>query len=101
MSPTVILMARSRIQTQEGSSGRSAWRRLGKLMSEWLCLLSCLSGNIYFGADVYGEETPSLPRRMSDPRQPDLQTQLEDLFDCVWRQEKVWRMENRIQGSGS
>lgn len=94
-------MARSRIGAPEESTGRSPWQRLAKVMHQWLCLLSCLSGNVYFGADIYEEQAPSLRRRMSDPRAPDLQTQLEDLFDCVWRQEKSWRLENRIQGSGS
>lgn len=97
----MILMAGSKLGTREESTKRSPWRRLAKLMHEWLCLLSCLSGNISFSPDVYDEETPSLRRRLIGRGQPDLQTQLEDLFDCVWRQEKMWRLENRIQGSGS
>lgn len=72
-----------------------------KFLYKWLPLLSCLSGNLYFSANNYCDETPYVPNRLSDGGPPDLQTQLEDLFDCVWRQERIWRLENRIQGSGS
>jgi hypothetical protein len=33
------------------------------------------------------------------PLLPDLQTQLEDLFDTVWNQEKMWRREDRVDAA--
>ena len=30
------------------------------------------------------------------PDGPDLQTQLESVFDCVWRAETIWRLEDRV-----
>lgn len=71
-------------------------------MYEWLCLLSCLSGYVYVDTGAYKADTPSRRRNWAlDSGRPDLQTQLESLFDCVWRQERMWRLENRIRGSGS
>lgn len=94
-------MARSDSGRPEESTGSSPWRRVAKLLYEWLCLLSCLSGYVYFSTDVGNADTPSHPRWALASGPPDLQTQLEDLFDCVWRQERMWHLEDRIRGSGS
>ena len=38
-------------------------------------------------------------RQPGDPDAPDLQTQLESLFDCVWRAEAMWRLEDRVSSA--
>ncbi len=68
-------------------------------MYEWLCLLACLSGYAYFDTGDYKAVPPSRPKSGPASGPPDLQTQLESLFDCVWRQERIWRQQNRIRGS--
>ncbi len=83
------------------STKRPAWKRLGRLMYEWLCLLSCLSPNIYFGADACEDRTPSPAYRTTSAVHPDLHAQLEEIFDYVRHQERMWRLENRIRGSGA
>lgn len=78
-------------------------------MYEWLRVLSCLSGNIYYGMDAFEAEAPSSPRRMTDRMRmkrhskdrmqaetPDLQTQYEELLDTVWRCDRWARVEDRI-----
>lgn len=69
------------------------------MMSEGLRLLSRLSLDIYPGLEAIRNETSTRPGRTIRRAQSDLQTQLEDLLDCVWRQEKMWRLEDRIEGS--
>jgi hypothetical protein len=32
----------------------------------------------------------------ADSDAPDLHTQLESLFDCVWRAEAMWSLEDRV-----
>lgn len=96
----MILMARSDSERPEESTGTSPWRRLGKLIYEWLRLLSCLSGYVYFDTGDYKADAPFRSTWALDSERPDLQTQLESLFDCVWRQERIWRLENRTRGSG-
>jgi hypothetical protein len=29
----------------------------------------------------------------------DLDTQLEEILDCVWRQERIWRIQRRIEAT--
>lgn len=35
-------------------------------------------------------------RQSHVPESVDLHTQLESILDCVWRAEKMWRLEDRI-----
>jgi len=35
-------------------------------------------------------------RQSQGPETVDLHTQLESILDCVWRAEKMWRLEDRI-----
>lgn len=92
-------MAQPDVAEPRQSTKHSGWRRFLQLMSEGLCLLSCLSPDIYPGLEAFRNETPSRSARTTRRAQSDLQTQLEDLLDCVWRQEKMWRLEDRIEGS--
>lgn len=98
-SPTVVLMAQPEVAEPRQSTGHSAWRRFWELMSEGLRILSRLSLDTYPGLEGIRNETSPRPGRMIRHAQSDLQTQLEDLLDCVWRQEKMWRLEDRIEGS--
>ena len=38
-------------------------------------------------------------RQSQDSDAPDLQTQLESLFDCIWKAEIMWRLEDRISSA--
>lgn len=80
---------------------RTAWKRLGSLMYKWLCLLSCVSEHISAGPNSNADRASSSLRLPADPVQPDLQAQLEEILDCVRHEERIWRLENRIQGSGA
>jgi hypothetical protein len=56
-----------------------------------LCIWSCLSAAGSFVSLGFDSETANTPA--------DLDAQFEEILDCVWRQERVWRLEQRIQAS--
>jgi hypothetical protein len=111
-SPTVVLMARSDKGKRDTTTGRSAWKRFGHLMYEWLILLACLSGNITFRINAHEDDAPWQSRPPSERarsrlqtqsegrrkvEEPDLHTQYEDLLDTVWRCERQERLYDRIE----
>lgn len=60
--------------------------------------LACLSGAVSLDSISLDNETVSTaPAAGKTP--PDLHTQLEAILDSVWREERMWRLESRIQGS--
>jgi hypothetical protein len=70
---------------------RWLWRRIAAIRYDWLCIFSCLSALGPFVSLRSDSETANTPA--------DLDTQLEEILDCVWRQERIWRLERRIQAS--
>lgn len=73
---------------------RSSWVRLAMLLDRWIHLMACLSGAVV----VDSEQTDSSACLVRNAA-PDLHTQLEEILDSVWREERMWRLESRIQGS--
>jgi hypothetical protein len=72
---------------------RSSWSRVGDLLGRWIRLLACLSGapelvsavGLHGIADQPVQKTP-----------PDLDVQLQEILECVWREERMWSLERRI-----
>ena len=71
--------------------GSWSWNRIAALIYHWLCICSCLSAAGPFVSLRSDSESPTA--------HADLDTQLEDILDCVWREERIWRVENRVQAS--
>jgi len=69
----------------------SSWKRIAALIYHWLCICSCLSAAGPFVSLRSDSQNTNVPA--------DLDTQLEEILDCVWREERIWRLENRIQAS--
>lgn len=75
---------------------RSSWSRVGDLLGRWIHLLACLSGapelvgavGLHGIADQPVQKTP-----------PDLDVQLQEILECVCREEQMWSLERRIHGS--
>ena len=66
-------------------------RRIEALTYHVLFIFSRLSPAGSFVSLISDSETASAP--------PDLHTQLEEILDCVWRQERILRLERRIEAS--
>lgn len=62
--------------------GGRFWSRTGRALERWVHPLACLAG--------------MLPEMADEPR-PDLNAQLQELFDVIRREESLWRVEERIQ----
>ena len=64
------------------------WKRIAALIYQWLSIFSCLSAAGPSMSLRCGSEIANAP--------VDLDTQLEEILDYVWRQERIWRLENRL-----
>lgn len=67
---------------------RRLWRRMAAFMCQTLRGWSCLSAVGPFVSSRLDRETADAP--------PDLDSQLEEILDCIRRQEQIWRLERRI-----
>ena len=56
-----------------------------------LRICSCLSAAGPFVSLRLDSETANAPSA--------LDSQFEEILDCIWRQERIWRLERRIQAS--
>lgn len=74
-----------------GLDGRLLWRRIAAFILHALCSWSCLSAAGPFVSLTLDSETANAPA--------DLDSQFEEILNCVWRQERIWRLEQRIQAS--
>ena len=61
---------------------------MAAFMYRALCICSCLSAAGPLVRLRLDSETANAPS--------DLDSQFEEILDCVWRQERIWRLEQRI-----
>ena len=78
---------------------RLAWRRVSEHLDRWIRGLACLAGVASSEIDVVRCETSLIGNLATSKTPPDLSAQLEEILVCVWREERMWRLENRIDGS--
>ncbi len=78
---------------------RRMWSRVAQLLDWWIRPLASLSGVVVCRSEALDHELSAVAKLAARDASPNLHKQLEEILESVWREERMWRIEDRVEGS--